>query len=108
MNVKSVTYNEFYNDVCVVAENIEELGFVGNFATHTLRKSCLNFVAQSNKDLFQNRMLGDMAACAFAGHSSLAITEKFYLSLTEQERKTVHERLNIGAKVLSEYLLCHK
>lgn len=102
---KPITYEAVRSEI---KKACSELGFVGNFATHTLRKSCLNFVAQSNKDLFQNRMLGDMAACAFAGHSSLAITEKFYLSLTEQERKTVHERLNIGAKVLSEYLLCHK
>lgn len=82
----------------------DELRLVGKFSTHTMRKTCLNFVANENRDLFENRLLGDMAACAFTGHKSLSTTEKFYLSMSEQERKTVHERLNLGLEALNEYL----
>lgn len=44
LNVKSVTYNEFYNDVCAVAENIEELGFVGKNLGICTENSYLWFV----------------------------------------------------------------
>lgn len=82
----------------------DELGFVGKFSSHTMRKTCLNFIARENKDLFENRILGDMAACAFAGHKSMSTTEKFYLSMPKQERKAVHNKLNLGLEALNEYL----
>ncbi|MBQ2115882.1 MAG: acyl--CoA ligase [Lachnospiraceae bacterium] len=44
LNVKSVTYNDFYNDVCVVAEHIEELGFAGKNLGICTENSYLWFV----------------------------------------------------------------
>lgn len=98
---KHITYEAVRGKIQTACKAI---GMEGHFATHTLRSTCLNFVAKENTDLFKDRMLGDMVACAFAGHKNLSTTERFYLSLSEKERKQVHNKLNLGKEALDDYL----
>lgn len=71
--------------------------------THTFRKTACNIIARENSELFKRRMVGDMVARMFLGHVNLSTTEKFYLSMSEQERKNVQLNLNLGLEAWNEY-----
>ena len=74
-----------------------------HYRTHTFRKSAINLIARECADIFRDRAYGNEAAAAFVGHKSVSTTEKHYLSLSEQERRTVHTRLEVGLETINEW-----
>ena len=80
-----------------------DVGINEHYRTHTFRKSCINLIARECPDIFRDRAYGNEVAAAFVGHKSVKTTEEYYLRLSEQERRTVHERLNIGLTAWNEW-----
>lgn len=85
----------------------KELDIVGHFGTHTMRKTFCDIVADENTELFFKKMAGVMVTCSMVGHKDSSTTEKFYLKLSEQERKEVQMSLNLGLEALNAYLSEH-
>lgn len=74
----------------------KDLGLTEHYRTHTFRNSVINLLARECADIFRDRAYGNEVAAAFVGHKSIDTTEKYYLALSEQERKAVHDRLEVG------------
>lgn len=91
--------------VCnALEEYCRENNIVDHYRTHTFRKSAINLIARECSDIFRDRAYGNEAAAAFVGHKNVSTTEKHYLALSEQERRTVHYRLEVGLSVVREYM----
>ena len=83
-------------------------GIKEHYRTHTFRKSCINLIARECADIFRDRAYGNEVSAAFVGHKSVRTTEEYYLKLSEQERRTVHERLEVGLGVVESWCTLHK
>ena len=82
-------------------------GLKEHYRTHSFRSSCINLIARESADIFRDRAYGNEVACAFVGHKSVRTTEEYYLRLSEQERRIVHERLEVGYNVVTEWIKEH-
>jgi integrase len=81
-----------------------DIGINEHYRTHTFRKSCINLIARECPDIFRDRAYGNEVACAFVGHKSVRTTEEYYLRLSEQERRIVHERLEVRLDTITAWL----
>ena len=82
----------------------DEYGIKEHYRTHSFRASCINLIARESSDIFRDRAYGNEVACAFVGHKSIKTTEEYYLRLSEQERRIVHERLEVGLQAVTDWI----
>lgn len=82
----------------------DDRGIKEHYRTHSFRSSCINLIARESSDIFRDRAYGNEVACAFVGHKSVRTTEEYYLRLSEQERRIVHDRLEVGLDTITAWL----